>query len=136
MKIRNLFAAFLTLCLTSSALPHGAITQPAVNQIRAGITTEADLTKHFGAPDTKLTNDRGYSSLDWFRSLGPSAGGYVPIVGQFLGGLNTEVQQLSVVLGPNGRVLRYEVHSSKNRLKPAVQTSTTTTTVRETHAPK
>ena len=71
-----------------------------MNQIQPGITTEAELRQRFGPPDTWLKNNRGESSFAWFRSLGPNAGGYVPVFGEALGGLNLEVQQLSVVVEP------------------------------------
>lgn len=128
MKIRNLFAALLAiLCLTSCASQR-AVTQPAVNQIRPGVTTEADLRQFFGPPDTKLTSFQGWTSLAWFRSLGPKPGGYVPVFGEALGGLDLEVQQLSVVLGNNLRVRSYTVYDSNGRLKTK---SRRTETVRE-----
>ena len=117
MKILNYFAGLIALlCLTSCASEH-AITQPAVSAIRPGITTEAELRQHFGPPDTWLKNNRGESSFAWFRSLGPNAGGYVPILGEALGGLNLEVQQLSVVVGPSGRVRSYQFYDSNGMVK-------------------
>ncbi len=126
MKIQHLFAGLLALsCLTSYA-SQKAITQPAVNQIRAGTTTEANLRQLFGAPDTWLTTNRGVSSLNWFRSLGPKPGGYVPVLGEALGGLDLEVQQLSVVIGASGRVQSYTFYDSNGAVKTE-RTRTATT---------
>ena len=50
--------------------------------------------------------------MDWFRSVPMPIGGYLPFIGELAGGRNVEAQQLSVFLTPDGRVVRYEMHSS------------------------
>ncbi len=118
MKIRNLLAALGLLCLTSCATDHHeVITQPAVSQIRPGVTTEADLVHLFGPPDTRLAAYQGSTKLDWFRSVAPKPRGYFPVFGQFWGGLDFDVQQLSVSLGQSGRVTEYTVYDSKGAVK-------------------
>ena len=47
------------------------------------------------------------------------AASYLPFIGELTGGLNIEAQQLSVVLSPGGRVLRYEMHSSRDKPRDA-----------------
>ena len=136
MKTKILVVALLlSSCLTSWAWFPRSITQQKVDQIRIGQTTETDLLHLFGTPTTRFVDLRHLTSLDWFRSVPMPVTGYLPLIGQFLGGLNVEAQQLSVVLGPDGRVLRYEVHSSKDRLHARTQ-AVTTTTVRETQYSK
>lgn len=71
----------------------------------------------FGPPDTRLSTIRGVTSLVWFRSLGPKPAGYVPTFGQFMGGLDLEVQQLSVVVSQNGRVASYIIYGSNGMVK-------------------
>ena len=115
MKFRFLSATLFALCLTSCASYE--ISQPKLGQIRAGVTTQADLLQLFGPPDTEWTAFRGNSSLDWYRSEGPNVTGYLPIVGQFAGGLDFEIQQLSVTIGPNGRVLSYSLFDSNGAVK-------------------
>ncbi len=112
-------ALFLSFCLTSWAGAPRSITQANVNQIRIGQTSEPELVQLFGAPTTRFVDLRGRIALDWFRSVPMPIPAYLPLVGELFGGLEIEAQQLSVVLGPDGRVLHYEVHSSENRLKPA-----------------
>lgn len=126
MKIRILFAILLASCLTSCASYYGAITQTEVHRIQPGATTEADLVKMFGPPDTRIEAHYGAQiQLDWFRSVAPGPGSYVPIVGQFLGGLNIDVQQLTVLLGRDGRVLRYQIYDSNAAVRTEkVQTQT------------
>jgi hypothetical protein len=116
MKIKFLVTAILfSSCLTSWAWFPKAITQEKIDQIRIGQTTEADLVELFGPPTTRMSDLSHSIALDWFRSVPMPPSGYLPIVGQFLGGLNLEAQQLSVVLSPGGRVVRYEMHSSKDK---------------------
>ncbi|MEO7166720.1 MAG: hypothetical protein ABI787_03275 [Spartobacteria bacterium] len=132
MKTKFLVAAILlSSCLTSWAWYPRSITQARVDQIHLGQTTENDLLQLFGVPTTRFVDLKQRISLDWFRSVPMPVSGYLPLVGQFLGGLNVEAQQLTVFLSANGRVIRYEVHSSKDRLKPG-STQVTTTTRRET----
>jgi outer membrane protein assembly factor BamE (lipoprotein component of BamABCDE complex) len=117
MKLTILCASLLALCLTSCAAQHSSITSSAVAQIRPGITTEADLVQLFGPPDTRLSTFQGDTSMDWFRSLGANPATYIPLVGQFLGGLDLEVQQLSVQIGRNGRVKKYTTYNSNGMVK-------------------
>ncbi len=125
MKIKSLVTAILlSTCLTSWAWFPKSISQAGINQIRLGQTTEADLVQLFGPPTTRFVDLRNGIALDWFRSVPMPAAGYLPVIGQFLGGLDVEAQQLTVDLTPDGRVIRYEVHSSKKTLK-AAQSGTT-----------
>ncbi len=115
MKIRILLAAVATFCLTSCATER-PITQATVNRIRPGVTTEADLVHAFGKPDTKAAVYQGRTTLAWFRSLGPAPTGYLPLVGQFAGGLDLDVQQLSVEIA-GGKVASYTVYDSKGAVQ-------------------
>jgi hypothetical protein len=134
MKTKILIAAILVCsCLTSWAWFAKSITQAKVNQIQLGQTTEAQLVDLFGPPSTKFTDIRHHASLDWFRSVPPPVSGYLPIVGQFLGGMRMQVQHLAVVLDASGRVLRYEIYDSTGAVKARTQRLTT---IRETRYSK
>ena len=125
MKTKSLVAAvLLSSCLTILASYPSTITQENVNQIRPGQTTEADLVNLFGIPTTRFVDLAHYTAIDWFRSVPAPAQSYIPFIGSCLGGLNVEAQQLTVVLSPGGTVVRYEVHSSLNRLHAAGQATT------------
>ena len=119
MKTKILVTAILiSTCLTGWASYPRSITQSEVDQIRIGQTTEADLVHLFGAPSTRFVDLRGTVSLDWFRSVPMTIPAYLPFINFFVVP-HVEAQQLAVVLGSSGRVLRYEVHSSQGNLKPA-----------------
>ncbi len=114
MKTKLLVSTILlAACLTSWASSCGSITAQKISQIHIGQTTEADLVHLFGPPSTRFVDLYHTIALDWFRSVPMSLGGYLPFFGWDLGGHNLEAQQLSVVLSPGGRVMRYEMHSSK-----------------------
>ncbi len=117
MKSRYLTSAFLALCFTSCASSEVAFTGSQMNQIRPGVTTEAELVGLFGQPDTKLTTFAGSSSIAWFRSPGPPISGYLPIVGVCAGGLDLNVQELHVLTGIGGRVISFSLYQSMGEVK-------------------
>jgi hypothetical protein len=113
MKTKLLVSAILlAACLTGWA---SSITPHKISEIRIGETTEADLVHLFGPPTTRFVDLSHTVALDWFRSVPMGIGGYLPFFGWDLGGHDLEAQQLSVVLSPGGRVMRYEMHSSKDK---------------------
>ncbi len=134
MKTKFLICALLlSSCLTTWAWLPPSITQAKVDQIHLGETTEADLVHLFGTPTTRSVDLAHYIAVDWFRSVPAPLQSYIPLIGSFLGGLNVDAQQLSVVLSPAGRVVRYEVHNSRDTLHAAKRV-TTTTVSRTTYA--
>jgi hypothetical protein len=135
MKTKFLVGVLLVAsCLTSWAWYPPTITQQKINQIRLGQTTEPDLVHLFGVPTTRYVDIKNYVSIDWFRSVPIPPQGYIPILGPFIGALNVEAQQLTVILSPSGRVVRYEVHSSRDTLHASTQVVTTTTVQRTGYA--
>lgn len=129
MKTKFLLCALLLLSgLTTWASASSQITQPAIDQIRIGETTEGDLVQLFGPPTTRFVDMANDVAVDWFRSVPAPAKSYIPIIGPFLGGPIVEAQQLTVVLSPAGRVVSYEVHSSRDTLHAAGSVRTVTRT--------
>ena len=113
MKTRILLAVLLAFCFPSCASYYGVLTPTSIQQIRVGVTTEADLVQLFGPPDTRFSSDSGTrAQLDWYRSIPPEPAGYLPWIGQFFGGLDLQVQQLTVSLGRGGRVVSFRMYDS------------------------
>jgi hypothetical protein len=105
MKTKLLVTALFAFFLTAGVSFSRAITEAKVDQIRAGYTTEAELVRLFGAPITKSTDIYRMTSLTWFQAGGPDPAAYFPIISPFFcNPLRIDVQELSVVLGPDGRV--------------------------------
>lgn len=129
MKTKILIAAILaSSCLTSSAWFAKLITPEKVNRIRPGQTTEAELVWLFGPPDSRFSDLDHIASLDWFRAVPPPSS-YLPLIDVFVGGLNVRTKELNVVLGPSGRVLRYQYYDSNSAVRTLTQRRTS---VRET----
>ncbi len=126
MKTKLLVCALLFLsCLTSWAWFPPAITQAKLSRIQVGQTTEVDLVHLFGTPTTRSTDLAHRITIDWFRSVPAPAQSYIPLIGSFLGGMNIDAQQLRVVLSPDGRVIQYNVYSSRDTFHTAKGTTTT-----------
>ncbi len=117
MKSRYLTAALLALCFTSCASSETPFTRLQLNQIRPGVTTEAELVGLFGPPDTELTTFQGMSTIAWIRSAGPPISGYLPLVGSCTGGLDLNVQELHVLTGLGGRVTSFSIYESRGEVK-------------------
>ena len=114
MKTKIAIAGILiSSCLTSWAWFPPSITQEKLNQIKVGVTTEADLVHLFGPPSTRFIDLKQQVADDWFRSVPMPIGGYLPLIGELCGGLHVDAQQLTVLLTPDGRVIRFEAHSSR-----------------------
>ena len=107
MKTRQLISILLgSLCLASHA-SSGTIEQQDIDEIKPGITTEADLVHKFGPPDTRVIDTRGNRVLNWIKLGAPPFQGYLPIIGPWLGELDAPWQDLWVQVRANGRVQHY-----------------------------
>jgi hypothetical protein len=115
-------ALLISSCLTSWAWFPPSITQHKLDQIKIGVTTEADLVHLFGPPTTHFVDLSHRIADDWFRSVPMPWSGYIPLIGQFCGGLDVDAQQLAVLLTPDGRVIKYEAHSSRSNRQLEQQT--------------
>ena len=107
LTINSIVALVMLACLTRQATAGHAITQEKVNQIRPGWTTEEDLVRAFGPPETKALCPPDEMALDWFYSSPIRAQNYIPVIGPFLGGTQVTAWELWVIVDANGRVKRY-----------------------------
>ena len=105
--IHSIFALVMLACLTNYAMAGKSITQAKVNQIIPGQTTEEDLVRAFGPPETKTVCPPEERTLDWFYVSPISAQNYIPGIGPALGGTQVKAWELWVVLRANGTVRRY-----------------------------
>ena len=97
-------------CSTTIGKP---IAKEKVNQIKLGYTTEPDLLLLFGNPSTKTLDPSGNVVMTWvYSSASTKAETFVPVAGAFIGGYNTKVQQLTVLLNRKGRVEKWTMNNS------------------------
>lgn len=102
-------AALLAGC-ASAGRP---IAQQNVSQIKTGVTTETDLVRLFGPPNSKSLSSEGKTLMMWVYSESQVKGTtFIPIVGAFAGGVNSRTQTLQVLIGRNGKVERYVTNDS------------------------
>jgi hypothetical protein len=103
---------FVTGCIgcASAGRP---IAQQNVSKIKTGVTTEADLVRMFGPPNSKSLTSDGKILMMWIYSESQVKGTtFIPIVGAFAGGVDSRTQTLSVLIGSNGKVVRYTTNDS------------------------
>ena len=93
--MRILYTCALTLILSGCAASGQKVTQQQIDQVQAGRTTTAQLIDLFGEPNTRVYNSDGSQILAW---------GYA-YVG--FAGIGTEVQSVSMIIGPDGTVQGY-----------------------------
>ena len=93
-------------CYTSSSGPKMAPEDLAT--IQKGKTTEADLVRMFGEPQSRFVDAQGIRHLSW-----GSVRATVPLfIGMGSAGQSTRVKTLAVTLGPDGTVTDYTMGES------------------------
>lgn len=107
------FYAIAVLVLVSCASVGTPIAQQNVRNIKPGVTTEADLLRLFGNPNTKTLDSNGRVVMMWIYSAAQAnAKSFIPLVGPFVGGTNVQVQQLTVLMRSDGKVDKYTMNNS------------------------
>jgi len=107
MKINQLIFTVLGSLWLASHTSSGQIEQQDINAIKPGITTETDLARRFGPPDTRVVDTRGDRLLHWTKLGAPPLRGYLPIIGPWLGVADVSWLDLWVQVRANGRVDHY-----------------------------
>ncbi len=76
-----------------------------VDQIKKGESTQADVRALVGAPDNVTRDGTGRTTWGYFFARSSVKGqSFIPIIGGFVGGANTQTQTLIVTFGPDGKV--------------------------------
>ena len=107
MKINQLIFTVLASLWLASHASSDQIEQQDIHQIRPGITTETDLARKFGPPDTGVVDTRGNRLLHWTKLGAPPLRGYIPIIGPWLCVADVSWLDLWVQVRANGRVEHY-----------------------------
>lgn len=98
---------FLVLCLWLSGCVgmNRRLDSSAVKQIKAGVTSEAQVRQLLGSPDQVTRTGSGlttYTYMFMHGSVKPQS--FIPVVGAFGSGVDMHNQFLTVTFGPNGIV--------------------------------
>jgi len=115
----KIFCALILAILIAGCSSVGTpIEQNKVNQIKIGVTTEADLFLLFGPPSTKTLDTSGAIVLTWaYSTAATKAETFVPLAGPFIGGYNTHVQQLTVLINRKGKVEKWTMNNAPGEVR-------------------
>ncbi len=106
---RRALSLFLLAATCSGCFSMGRkIDQSAVAQIKQGKTTKAEVLKLLGSPDQVTWDGFGNETFMYMyvRST-PKATTFVPVVGAFSGGANTQSEMVMVTFNPQGVVSHF-----------------------------
>jgi hypothetical protein len=107
--MRTVFVAVIsTLALGGCYTAGKQVSAEAANQFTPGITTEADVEKSLGAPESIARKSDGtrivtYSSIH----ARVKATTYIPLVQLFASGANVHGESTTFVFGPDGKLVRF-----------------------------
>ncbi|MFD1009085.1 outer membrane protein assembly factor BamE domain-containing protein [Oceanisphaera ostreae] len=117
------FLASCILCafLVGCASYGGKIDANAVSQIEKGKTTEAQVYALLGNPMSVGISSEGKKFLMYmYTESQVKASTFIPIVGAFVGGADTNSQTLQVWIDEQGLVSSYAYNNSQTELKTGI----------------
>jgi hypothetical protein len=116
--MKQIVAALLAIAITGCASVGRPIAKDKISLIRLGVTTEVDLIRMFGGPSSKAVDSNGKILMTWvYSEASTKPETFIPLAGPFVGGMNTRVQQLSVVIGRNHTVEHFTMNDSPGEVK-------------------
>ena len=84
-----------------------------LTSLRPGITTVGDVISRFGSPTGRAISSDGSTTLTYVYShtqVRPET--FIPYVGAFVGGADTQSNAVSLKFGPDGKLLEYSSSDS------------------------
>jgi outer membrane protein assembly factor BamE (lipoprotein component of BamABCDE complex) len=118
ISVRIVVAALLMVSMVGCSSVVGTqIAKEKVTQIRVGVTTEPELLLLLGPPATKTLDATGRMVLTWAYSRAKVKPETFTVAGPFLGGYNTHVQQLTVLLDRKGRVESFTFNDTPGEVR-------------------
>lgn len=98
-KLIALAAVLLTACASMGT----KVDTAQVSQFKRGVTTQADVIAALGEPNTRATLDDGSSQIGYIHAQATTKPAtFIPIVGIFAGGMDTESTTVNFVFDANG----------------------------------
>lgn len=122
MKTLAMIAAPLLLSACMSA---GTQVDPnKLAAFKTGETTEPDIVKALGKPTTVSNSSDGHRVLVYYGvHSSPKAATFIPVVGVFAGGANSQQSSAIFTLGANGKLEKME--SSQTNMSSSMGASAT-----------
>jgi outer membrane protein assembly factor BamE (lipoprotein component of BamABCDE complex) len=117
MRIADALAKSLMICTVAlplagcggSQMGSSAVADPnKLSQIQKGVSREADIQVLFGAPNGRSFSENGDEVWSYsYSKTQVNAATYVPVVGLFAGGANSDASVLTVTFDKKGVVKAY-----------------------------
>lgn len=105
--------ALMALCIAGCASSGTKVTEASLPQFHQGITTEADVEKSLGKPQTTGVSSDGTRSIAYVYSAVKMKGAsFIPIVGLFAGGATGQTTIVNFHFDAAGKLLDYSSHNS------------------------
>jgi outer membrane protein assembly factor BamE (lipoprotein component of BamABCDE complex) len=114
MRVRWLGGIALAIILTGCATSGRLIKTDLLAQIKEGVTTEAEVIRLLGAPQTKTLDSNGKTIMLYYYTKAktrPST--LIPYVGLLTGGMDMRQQMLTILLDQHGIVEKYTLNDSE-----------------------
>lgn len=114
----NLVVLFMLGCAT-----HGnEIDTAFANSIERGVTTETEIRENLGAPQSVGLDGQGNKTMTYvYAKSQAKAESFIPIVGSFVGGADTESTSLLIIVdSKTGVVKDFALNESKTETKTGV----------------
>jgi outer membrane protein assembly factor BamE (lipoprotein component of BamABCDE complex) len=116
--VKIFLALLLAIAIAGCSSVGTPIAQEKVDQIKVGVTTEPDLFLLFGPPSTKTLDTSGAIVLTWvYSSATTKPETFVPFAGPFMGGYDTHLQQLTVLINRKGRVEKWTMNNAPGEVR-------------------
>ncbi len=105
LPICSLLLLTLAVVLTGCASSGHELDQNKVSQIKKGVTTKTQVLELVGKPEEVAINDAGESTWTYrYTHTSAQAQNFIPIVGAFDSGYDTQVQTTTVTFTTDGIV--------------------------------
>jgi len=104
--MRRIIVVIVATCFITGCASTGQRMDPAkISQIEDGVTTRTQVIELLGNPyGTSLTDD-GKEKLNYmFVRMRTKARSFIPFVGMFFWGADTEKETLQILIGEDGKV--------------------------------
>lgn len=126
--MKSLYPRLALLLATLVALATGCAStgtnfdDSKVSQIKKGETTESQLVRMFGPPESRSVNSEGLTTLNWIYMESTTKGeSFIPYAGMFMGGHRSKHKTLLVTLGADGKVTHFHASGGGSETRHTTQ---------------
>lgn len=124
---RSSLIALVTLALCACASTGTQVLESQLAQFQKGVTTQADVERQLGAPQSNTLESDGTRSIAYVYTRAQAKGAtFIPIVGLFAGGATGNTNVVTFKFGTDGKLLEYSATSSNADVRTGIVNGTST----------